>query len=377
MGDERMTGSQSGPYGTVFGQSDLIELTPIWNPGAPAPAGSQTNPFTSKSTPRPLPYDFRTPAAASTTSAGAVYVRDLRHNDPNLDFNLERNTDAVLRLNGVPSDVTVMYWANAEGQFFFYFKDKAGQESEAPHYLPASARQVSINGASLIDLDQKRNRVASMLMLDVITREVESGGSAQNEALILAILKKNIAVQGANPNFVPEFLAKLGYTSMTSDEQTGGLSRLSWLFALTFDQLSVQEMLLKDSQNPTSRVWLADVRYALAIKLILNEGVGAGKDNSQALTYLRDAMDLVASAQIDCMSAFLRLGKTPDKETDWPFDPFDVTPYGSYGWSFYAGAYDQARLRAAAFRWLYNAILKEAPWEEILKKLGLEDLPRL
>jgi hypothetical protein len=370
MGDERMAGSPGGSY--TYGQPSSIEVTPIWNPGVPANA--PVNPFTSKTSPRPLPFDFRTTTPAAATNP--VYVRDLRYGDPNLDFNLERNTDAVLRLNGVPSEVTVMYWANAEGQFFFYFKDKGGEETEAPHYIPATARQISINGASLIDLDQKRNRVASMLMQDVIAREIESGGSGQNEALVLAILKKNIAVQGGNPNLVPEFIYKLGFCSLTGDDRTGGVSRLSWLLALSFDQLSVQEMLLKDSSNPTSRVWLADIRYALAIKLVLNEG-GNTSDNSQALAYLRDALDLVASAQIDCMAAFLRLGKTPDKETEWPFDPFDVTPYGSYGWSFYAGSYDQGRLRAAAFRWFYNAILKQAPWEEILKKLGLEDLPRL
>src|SRR5277367_3384299 len=194
MGDERMSSSQSGSYGAIYGQPDLIELTPIWNPGAPA--ATPANPFTSKSTPRPLPYDFRQTASAGSNQA---YVRDLKYGDLNLDFNLERNSDAVLRLSGVPSEVTVMYWANAEGQFFFYFKDKAGQESEAPHYIPASARQVSINGGSLIDLDQKRNRVASMLMQDVIAREIESGGNGQNEALVIAILKKNIAVAGGNP----------------------------------------------------------------------------------------------------------------------------------------------------------------------------------
>jgi hypothetical protein len=146
---------------------------------------------------------------------------------------------------------------------------------------------------------------------------------------------------------------------------------------LSLDQLRVQEMLLQDSHNPTSRVWLADIRFGLAIKPILDGGGKLSPDNPHTLAYIRDALELIASAQSDCMASFLRLGKTPDKETDCPFEPFDVTPYGSYGWNFYAGTYEQGRLRSTALRWLHNAILKQMSWSEILKKLGLADLPTL
>jgi hypothetical protein len=382
MGDERMASIQSGSYG-MYGQPD-IELTPIWSPrtlaGSPGNSSSPLIPtYNGAATSGPLAFNFRTAGGDGTYSNQAYSdVRDLRYGDPNLDYNLEHNADSVLRLNSVPAEVTAMYWANAEGKFFFYFKDKDGHESEAPHYLPASARQISINGGNLIDLDQKRNRVSSMLMHDAISREIEVGGSQPNEALILAFLKKDMAVRGENPNAMPEHLSKLGFGSLARIDQSGDvLARLSWVLTLSVDQLRVQETLLQDSNNPTSRVWLADIRFGLAIKPILEGSGSLSPDNPQTLAYVRDALELIASAQNDCMTSFLRWGKTPDKDMDCPFEPFDVTPYGSYGWNFYAGTYDQGRLRGTALRWLHNAILKQMSWNDILKKLGLADLPSL
>jgi hypothetical protein len=378
MVDLHMAGIQGGS--SFQSQCNLIELTPIWSPSTLSRSKSffQQSPVSAFSGLSYVPGSFNFRLANSEeapASEPCSDFRDLRYGAVNLDLNLAQNTDSVLRLSDVPADIVVMYWADAAGKFFFYFKDKVGNESEAPHFLPASARQISINNGTLIDLDQKRNRVSSMLMLDAVAREIEAGGIAQQEALILAVLKKNVAMAGENPNVMPKYLAGCGFADLSRDGHSGGgLSHLSWLLILSFEQLKTQETLLQDSIDPTSKVWLADVKFALAVKTALGLEGGFNSENSQLLSILKEAIDLTASAQSDCMTSFLRFGKTPDKETDSPFDAFDVTPYGGYGFGFYAGAYDQACLRRTALRWFHNAVLSQLPAVDILKKLGLSDL---
>ena len=200
------------------------------------------------------------------------------------DFSLQKIADPVIRLDHLPDQVTVKYWADAQGKFFMYFQ--GGIDGEAPHYLPSTARQIWINGRTLIDLDQKRLRVAVMLM-QASQQKIQSDGQA-----------------------LPEHLFQNGFGNVTLNEGSDNvLLYFGRIMMLDRADLMPMQVLLADSiqhsKNPNLKVWLADIHVGCAGKTALNQSQRSSNtkwDSQEARFHLEEAFKLTNSAQLDCMS---------------------------------------------------------------------------
>jgi len=349
MSNLGITNSHSDSSGGIFGQ---IELTPLWEKDkfAKSKGNSQSGMVTTGLRTDPSLVNAKIGIVNGAVASSSSQALGIIYGSAGFDYSLQQITDPVLRLDNVPSHLTVKYWADAQGKFFLYFQ--GGIDGEAPHYLPSTARQIWINGRTLIDLDQKRLRVAVMLMQ-----------AAQEKIQVGAL---------------PEHLLQNGFGNLTLDK--GSDNVLAYFGRImTLGDLAPLQVLLFDAvqyaRNPNLKVWLADIYTACAGKSALDGSTRSSTnnwENEETQSYLTEAFKLTNSAQVDCMSAFLRMCQAPPAEKYLPFEPFDINQYGGYGWKFYAGAYDQARVRNRGLAKLQNAILAHMAPIQILKMLGLD-----
>jgi hypothetical protein len=347
-----MTGSHGSSSG---GRSGQIELTPLWEKDKFAKAKGKARPgiVTTGLVSDPSLVNAKIGRENGAVASSSSQALGILYGSAGFDYSLQQITDPVFRLDNVPSEVTVKYWADAQGKFFLYFQ--GGSDGEAPHYLPSTARRIWINGRTFIDLDQKRLRVAMMLM-QAAQEKIQTVGRA-----------------------LPDHLLQNGFGNLTLDE--GSDNVLAYFGRImTLGELAPVQVLLFDavrySSNPNLKVWLADIYMACAGKSALDGSTRSSAinwQNEETRAYLTEAFKLTNSAQVDCMSAFLRMCQAPPAEKYLPFEPFDINQYGGYGWKFYAGAYDQARVRNRGLAKLQNAILAHMAPIQILKMLGLDE----
>jgi hypothetical protein len=307
-----------------------LELTPLWGKNNLGNFGSK-----------------------GSLSATLLHGAKLFYGTATLDQSLATHTDELLRLDKVPPQVVVKYWADAQGRFFFYFQ--SGMDNEVPHYVPNTTRQLMINGAAPIDLDQKRMRVAVMLMQSALQKALR--------------LHSSVAL--------PDYLSQHGFGNLSdADERMACFPYFGLLTKLAWENLDALTTLLEDaaeySQNPNMKTWLADLYIALAAKPVvesIERGFAADWSNKETRLHLARATQLTESAQADCLSAFLQIGQFSPTDAYLPFEPFDINSFGKGGWKFYAGVYDQARLRHRAIAKLKNTILASGSLNHIVKLL--------
>lgn len=314
-----------------------------WESLLPQENGNNSQPLTGPSLSSIWQHEFQNPTGSPATPNAAgqqqesfaqteanamrTGVLTLQYGDPDMDQELAAGNYQRIVIN-TPAGVQLKNWEDQNG-FFFWFQ--GGNDSNAKHYYPATAQEMTVNGQTY-DLDSERLQVS-----------------------------QEYAAQASGAPSGPT-----GFTGFqTFSNSTNAITYFERMSQLSASSLSVLQNALASSaytsKNPYFKIYLADVYTAEAMQPIVSQVMNSGTanlDNPQTLQKIDQAIQLLQAAQQD--SGQYNQSAGSGALPLWPYSMY-TTPgnYNSYG--YYAGnSLVQSQYREAALTVLRNLITSHA-----------------
>jgi hypothetical protein len=263
----------------------------------------------------------------------------LSMSDPQFDTKLAwaANNQAkefdTLKITDVPTTVKVNYWQDPHG-LFLWFKD--GGDGNKKHYIPENV--------TYLELPHEKTTTEQL--------RIET-----------------------NENYAKHtFNDLVDFNRSFNPSYDGGVSSLKYFAGMSgkgSEILDTQEKYLrdavKDNSNPYFKIYLADVLTAKAIQPIINSALTSEAvkvDNPTTLSRVDEAISLLDAANRDSNGQLGAVGRYPQGNVYAPLMPgvpyWNSSLYPDQFYGFWAGSYDQSRMRHAALTLMRNHIVNNS-----------------